>query len=393
MLQAALHRRCAELQPFDQDLLERLDLRLAIQADHVEIDAVAALHVGRSEQVLHHFVRIDAIAARDQHEAHRVFVIGFVAQVFEHRQLLRAHLVRDLLDDLFPGDLVGQRGDDDVAVFYDVHAAAAHRAVAGRVHRLELVFRRDDLGSGREVRAFDVPAKLGDARLGLVEQADAGGRDFAQVVRRNIGGHAHGDSGRAVQQHVRYARWQPRGFLQRAVEVRRPVHRALAELFEQKSGDRREARLGIAHRGERFRIVRRAEVALAVDQRITVRERLRHQHHRLVAGAVAVRMELADDIADRARRFLRLGAGVEAEFAHRIDDAPLHRLEAVADEGQGAVEHDVHRIVEVGALGVILERNLFVVGLQVHFRREFKQKAPPGGGAVRQLCQCHVRRS
>jgi hypothetical protein len=32
----------------------------------------------------------------------------------------------------------------------------------------------------------------------------------------------------------------------------------------------------------------------------------------------------------------------------------------------GAIEHDVHRVVEVGALGVILERDLFVVGLHVH---------------------------
>ena len=32
---------------------------------------------------------------------------------------------------------------------------------------------------------------------------DAGGGDFAELVRRDVGGHAHGDAGRAVQQHVR----------------------------------------------------------------------------------------------------------------------------------------------------------------------------------------------
>jgi hypothetical protein len=37
-------------------------------------------------------------------------------------------------------------------------------------------------------------------------------------------------------------------------------------------------------------------------------------------------MELADDVADGTRRFLRFGRCVEAEFAHRVDDAPLHRL-------------------------------------------------------------------
>ncbi len=72
-----------------------------------------------------------------------------------------------------------------------------------------------------------------------------------------------------------------------------------------------------------------------------------------------MRMELADDVADGARGFLGLGAGIEPEFAHRVDDAALHRLEAVAEEGQGAVEHHVHRIVEVGALGVFAQRDLF----------------------------------
>jgi hypothetical protein len=105
-----------------------------------------------------------------------------------------------------------------------------------------------------------------------------------------------------------------------------PVDRAVAELGQQHVGIFREPRLGVAHRGEALRIVRRAEVALAVDQRITIRERLRHQHERLVACRIAVRMELADHVADRARGFLRLRARVEAELAHRVDDAPLHRL-------------------------------------------------------------------
>jgi hypothetical protein len=48
------------------------------------------------------------------------------------------------------------------------------------------------------------------------------------------------------------------------------------------------------------------KVALAFDQRIAVRERLRHQHQRFVAGAVAVRMVFADHVADGARGFLRL---------------------------------------------------------------------------------------
>src|SRR3546814_8722948 len=74
-----------------------------------------------------------------------------------------------------------------------------------------------------------------------------------------------------------------------------------------------------------------AEVALAVDQRIAVRERLRHQHHRLVAGGVAVRVELADHVADGARRLLRLGRRTEPQLAHRVDDPPLRSEEHTSE--------------------------------------------------------------
>ena len=69
-------------------------------------------------------------------------------------------------------------------------------------------------------------------------------------------------------------------------------------------------------------------------------------------------MVLADDITHRARRFLVLGGSIEAQLAHRIDDASLHRLQTIADEGQGAVQHHVHGVIEVGLLGIFLQRNL-----------------------------------
>ncbi len=181
---------------------------------------------------------------------------------------------------------------------------------------------------------------------------------LAQVVRRDVGGHADGDAGGAVEQHVRQARRQAHRLLQRAVEIRLPVHGALAQLRQQGRGIRRQPRLGVAHGGEGLGIVRRAPVALPVDHRVAVAERLRHQHHGLVAGRVAVRMELADHVAHGARRLLGLRPGRQAELAHGVDDAPLHRLEAVADVRQRAIEDDVHRIIEVGLLGELLQRQL-----------------------------------
>ena len=347
MLQPPAHRLDAELQPLAQQVLERVKPRPAVEADHVHVHAVRALQIGRGEEVRHHLVEIDAVRARHEHDARRVLVIRLVAHVLDHRQLLRVHLRRDLLLHLVAGDHERQRGDDDVAVLDLPLRALADRAVAGLVHLPNLRARRDDLRLGRKIRTFDVLRELRDRGVGIVEQLQARADDFADVVRRDVGGHADRDPRRAVEQHVRQSRRQQLRLAQRAVEVLAPVDGALLQLRQQRLRELRQLRLGVAHRGELFRIVGRAEVALPFHERIAHRERLRHQHHGVVAGRVAVRMKLADDVADRARRLLRLRVRTEPQLRHRVDDAALHGLESVGDMRQRAVEDDVHRIVEV----------------------------------------------
>src|SRR5690606_22307196 len=62
---------------------------------------------------------------------------------------------------------------------------------------------------------------------------------------------------------------------------------------------------------------------------------------------VAMGVELADDVADHARRFLIALAGVEPEQAHGMQDAPMHRLETVACIGEGALGDGRQRVGEV----------------------------------------------
>ena len=211
---------------------------------------------------------------------------------------------------------------------------------------------------------------------------DAGVRHLAQVVRRDVRGHADGDARRAVQEHDGKTRWEQFGLGQDAVEVGHEVDGAFLQFAEQQFRDRAQARLGVAQGGEGLRVVRRAPVALAVDQRVARGERLREQHHGLVAGGLAVRMELAEHVAHRARRLDVLGCRREAKFGHGVDDAPLHRLQAVADVRQGAVVDDVHRIVEVrpfrvGAqrqpLVALVRRRSMSVRFAIHIRKRPQQ--------------------
>ncbi|MCY1507074.1 hypothetical protein D9M68_413400 [compost metagenome] len=352
-LQAPAHRADAVGQPFAEQGAQVLDLGLAVQADDVGIDPVTGFQVGGGEQVLHQLIGIHPVGARDDDDAGGVLVVRLVAQVGDHRQLLRLHLAGDLLQHLGPGDLVRQRGDHDVAVLDAINGAHAHRAAAALVDLQQFGAGGDDFRLGGEVRAEDMLAELLHRGVRLVQQAHAGGGHFPQVVRRHVGGHAHGDAGGAVEQQVGQARRQGGRLVQGAVEVRHPVHRALAQFGEQHLGVARQARLGVTHGGEGLGIVRRTPVALAVHQGVAVAERLGHQHHGLVAGRVAVGVELAEHVADGTRRFLVLGVGIQAQLAHGVDDAPLHRLQAVADMRQGAVHDHVHGVVEVGLFGEV----------------------------------------
>src|SRR3546814_8438620 len=73
-----------------------------------------------------------------------------------------------------------------------------------------------------------------------------------------------------------------------------------------------QARLGVAHRGSVI-AVDVAEIALAVDQREAQREILRQAHQGVIDGLVAVRVELADHVADHPGGLLDPGIGVEAK--------------------------------------------------------------------------------
>ena len=196
-------------------------------------------------------------------------------------------------------------------------------------------------------------------QLVVVEQLDQRRAHLAEVVRRDVGGHADGDAGGAVDQQVRDARRQHDGLGLGAVEVRAHRHRVLIELDQQLIGEPRQPALGVAVGGGEI-AVERSEVARAVDQRIAQRERLRHAHQRVVDRGVAVRMEVAEHVADHRRRLAVLGVGAQALLPHREQDAALHRLEAVAHVRERARGDDRQRVVQVARSRRVVQRDRVV---------------------------------
>jgi hypothetical protein len=212
----------------------------------------------------------------------------------------------------------------------------------------------DDDRAGREVGPLHVLHQVLDIRLRLVDQGHDRVDRLAELVRRHVRRHPDRDPGRPVHEQVREPRRKHERLPQRLVVVRAEVDGVRLELAQHLLGEPREAGLGVALRSRRI-VVDRAEVALAVDEQVAERERLREADERVVDRLVAVRVELAHHVPDDPGRLHVRPARPVPVRPHRVQDAPVDRLEPVADVGQRAADDDRHRIVEVARAHLLLE--------------------------------------
>ena len=113
--------------------------------------------------------------------------------------------------------LVRQLGDDDLdgalLVLLDRRRGPhLHAAAAGAVG-VDDPGPAEDAGAGREVRPLDELHQVVGRGLRVVDQVDRGVDDLAEVVRRDVRGHADGDALAAVDEQVGEARREHDGLL------------------------------------------------------------------------------------------------------------------------------------------------------------------------------------
>ena len=341
-----------------QHFLERQQPRLPVdQRNHV--DAEHGLHRRLRKQIVEQDLGYFTALQFDD-DAHAVLV-GFVAQAVRGDAVdeLVADQIGDALDQLRLVHLVRQFGDDDglpvaLAHILEMSARAHVQSPAAGLVRGNDFLGAIDEARRREVRAGHDLHQLRERDLGILDERDAGGHDFRQIVRRYIGRHADGDAGRPIDEKIGNAGRQHRRLALRLVVIRDEIDRLFVDIREQFPGELRHAHFGVAH-GRRRVAIDGSEVTLAVDQQITHRKRLRHAHDGVVHRRIAVRMVFTDHIADDTRRFLIGTVPVVAQFAHRIQDPPVHRLQAVADIGQGASHDYAHGVIQVRLPHLVFE--------------------------------------
>ena len=187
-------------------------------------------------------------------------------------------------------------------------------------------------------------------------------------MRRDIGRHADRNAAGAVDQQIGKARRQHHRLAFGIIVVGLKVDGVLVEVLDQRTGDAFEAYFGVAH-GRRRIAVDRAEVPLPVDQRQAHGEILRHAHQRVVDRLVAVRVILADHVADHARGFAVRLVPLVAVLVHRVEDAPVHWLQPVPRIRQRAGHDHAHGVIEVALFHLLGDRHRANVGRAAVRRR------------------------
>ena len=110
-----------------------------------------------------------------------------------------------------------------------------------------------------------------------------------------------------------------------------------------------------------------------MDRRHAHDEILGQVHQGFVSGIVAVRVVVAGDVADDLGALARPAVEGEVQVVvHRVQDAALHRLEAVTHVGQGAGGDDRQSVGAIACLDLLPQRpNLD------GFRHEQPSRPPP----------------
>src|SRR5262249_21246454 len=208
------------------------------------------------------------------HDAHAI-AIGLVAYVGDVVNDFVVDQLRDPLDQNALVHLVGDFRDDDgfAALSEILHPGlgAHHEAPAAVCVSAFNSAAPIDVGAGREVRALYDFQNFFERGGRIVHQHDRCIHDLGEVVRRDVGGHSHGDPARSIDQQIGNARREHTGLDRGFVIVGDEVDSLFVDVFHQRAGDAHEAAFGVTH-GRRWVAIDGTEVTLSIDQRIAQRE-------------------------------------------------------------------------------------------------------------------------
>ena len=296
--------------------------------------------------------------------------VAFVLHGGDAVDLLVAHQLGDALLQHGFVHLVWQLGDDDlrapVGGLLELDLCAnQHTPAAGGVRMFDIVddetfavlFVAHHQAASGKVWALDELKQIVDSRIWMIDQMVHRIDHFAQVVRRHIGRHTDGNTGRAIAQQVRKTSGQHDRLVARSVVVGHHIDGVHVQVGQHLHRQWRETRLGVAHGGW-WIAVDRAEIPLAIDERVAHVEWLRQPHQRRIDDRFAVRMVIARGISGDLGALAIAARGRQIQVVHRDQNAPLSWLQSVANIRQRPRRNDAHCVVEVRRTHLVLDEDL-----------------------------------
>ena len=344
--------------PVTDELVQPQGARNVVdQRQHVAAEGVLQARV--LVEVVHDDARL-GVTFEDDDEPLAGTRRGVVPNVGDTVDTTGVHQVGNLGGEVVGIAHVGQFGDDQalaplLVLLHVDDGTHRHRAATGAIGVLDALTAHDE-GTAGEVRSLD-------AFHGRLEQLLGGGVgmgqgplhglvDLTQVVGRDVGGHAHGDTRGTVDEQVRESGRQDDRLGLLVVVVGLEVDGVLVDVANHLHGQRRHLALGVSH-GRGTVIALGPEVALALHQLVAHRPRLGQTHQGVIDGRVAVRMVFAHDVTNDTGALVPAAIGTVPTVVHGVDDATVHWFEAVSHVGEGSPDDDTHRVVEVGVLDLV----------------------------------------
>ncbi len=265
------------------DLLQVEHPWLAIDKRH-HIDAKHRLQLGLRVQVVQHHIADFAATQLDNHA--QAVLVGLVAQLGNAFNLLLFYQLRNALNEACLVQLVGDFVDDNdiPALFLLVNHLrfGTHvNAPAPRTVGLNDAGTAIDNAAGGEIRPGDEFHQFIHSDIRIGHQRQAAAHHFTQVVRRDIGGHAHRNTRGTIDEQRGDLGGQHHRDAFGAVVVVDEIDGFLVQIGQHGMGDLAHADFGVAHGGGGVAI-HRTEVALPIDQHVTHGEGLGHTHDGVV---------------------------------------------------------------------------------------------------------------
>ena len=315
-----------------------------------------------------HYAR-HSILFEDDDDTNTLFVT-LIVDIGDTLNLLLVDQGRNLLNHLGLIDHIGHLGNDDALTtrsgMLNLGACTHHYPTTTCFECLtDTLVAVDDTTCG-EVGTLNIVGEFRYLNLGVVNIGADSIAHLREVVGCHIGSHTDSDTRRAIYQQERNSGRKHSRLLLRVVVVGHKVHSILVDISHHLVGNLTHTSLGITHCCCAITI-HRTEVTLTVYQRITKAPPLGHTHHCVIYRTVAVGMEFTQHITDNLCTLTGRLVGVEAELvAHIIHNTTVHRLHTIAHIRQSTRNNNRHRIVDVGALHLLLNIN-FLYPFVCHF--------------------------